>query len=179
MKTTKTIILLSVLIVGLPLALFARGTAEDGSTVAPPWGAAEGPGYDEENKVTLTGKIFFDNLMHPVLKSGGKDYELMIPRMYLYSIELEEGETVTVEGYEADEPAGFMRGWRFQDEEEDNELHILVTKAIVDDVEWDLESSRYGYADKRGSSFSGPRGMGRQNQPTQRGGGPRGGGPRW
>lgn len=174
MKTTKTIILLLVLIVGLPLALFARGTAEDGSTVTPPeapWVAAEGPSYDEENKVTLTGKIYFDNLMHPVLKSGGKEYELMIPRMYLYSIELEEGESVTVEGYEADEPTGFMRGWRFQDEGEDNELHILVTKATVDGVEWDLESSRYGYAGKRG--------MVRHSQPTKEGGGPRGGGPRW
>jgi len=95
-----------------------------------------------EEKVTLTGELYFQNRMHAELKAGGKDYELMVPRFYLYDLELKEGQKVSVEGFVA---AG----------EEEN--YLWVTKAVIDGKEFDLE--RRGMAMGRGRM--GPRGGGR------------------
>jgi len=94
-------------------------------------GASRGPWQDErfelkfgEDKVTVTGPVYFENRMHAELKAGGKDYELMVPRFYLYDAELKEGQQVTVEGYLA---------------QGDEENYLWVTKAVFDGKEFELE----------------------------------------
>jgi len=99
-------------------------------------GAEHGLKFSEE-KLTVSGPVYFQNRMHAELKSGGQDYELMVPRFYLYELELEEGQQVTVEGYVA-------KG--------DEESYMWVTKAVIDGQEYDLE--RRG----RGPGMMGPRG---------------------
>jgi len=93
-----------------------------------------------EDKLTVTGPVYFQNRMHAELKADGKDYELMVPRFYLYELELEEGQQVTVEGYMA---------------QGEDESYLWVTKAIIDGKEYDLERGR---GRGRGYGMMGPRG---------------------
>ena len=109
-------------------------------------GGAQGPWADEEyalkfseDKVTATGPVYFQNRMHAELKADGKDYELMVPRFYLYELELKEGQQVTVEGYVA---------------QGDEESYMWVTKAVIDGKEYDLQRRGRG----RGYGMMGPRG---------------------
>jgi hypothetical protein len=107
-----------------------------------PWGAGEDFGLKfSEDKVTVTGPVYFQNRMHAELKAGGKDYELMVPRFYLYDLELKEGQQVTVEGYVA---TG------------DEESYLWVTKAVIEGKEYDLE--RPGRGRGPGMMRGGPRG---------------------
>jgi hypothetical protein len=77
-----------------------------------------------EEKVTVTGPLYFERRMHAEVKADGKTYELMVPRFYLYDLDLKEGQNVTVEGYVA---AG------------EDENYLWVTKAVIDGKEYDLE----------------------------------------
>jgi hypothetical protein len=91
--------------------------------------APEGGLKFAEEKVTLTGPVNYQNRMHAELKADGKDYELMVPRFYLYDLELKEGQEVTVEGFVA---------------QGDDESYVWVTKAVVDGKEFNLEGPRRG-----------------------------------
>ena len=107
-----------------------------------PWAQDEEYGLKfSEDKLTVTGPVYFQNRMHAELKAGGKDYELMVPRFYLYELELKEGQEVTVEGYVA---------------QGDEESYLWVTKAVIDGKEYDLE--RGGRGRGRGPGMMGPRG---------------------
>jgi RNase P/RNase MRP subunit p29 len=91
-----------------------------------------------EETITVTGQLYFEDRMHPELKSGAEEYELLVPRFYAYELELEEGQTVTIEGYT-------LEGMPCCREEEEQEIHILVTKAIIDGQEYNLEDDpRWG-----------------------------------
>jgi hypothetical protein len=106
-----------------------------------PWAQDEEYGLKfSEDKLTVTGPVYFQNRMHAELKADGKDYELMVPRFYLYELELEEGQQVTVEGYVA---------------QGEDESYLWVTKAVIDGKEYDLEKGR---GRGRGYGMMGPRG---------------------
>lgn len=150
MNAKKIIILL--LIAGVAAAgVFASGNKEDKSDVArPDWRRmprGEAPDFSEET-VTVTGELYFENRMHPELKSGSKEYELLAPRFYAYDLDLKDGQTVTVEGYT-------VEGMPCCEEEEEGEVHIWVTKAIIDGKEYDLEADGF-----RGGHMGSRRGMG-------------------
>ncbi|MBA7472010.1 hypothetical protein ES707_07325 [subsurface metagenome] len=150
MNAKKVIILL--LIAGVATAgVFASGNKEDKSDVArPDWRRmprGETPDFSEET-VTVTGELYFENRMHPELKSGSKEYELLAPRFYAYDLDLKDGQTVTVEGYT-------VEGMPCCEEEEEGEVHIWVTKAIIDGKEYDLEADGF-----RGGHMGSRRGMG-------------------
>jgi hypothetical protein len=119
-------------------------------------------------KLTLTGPVSFQNLIHPTLKSGDKVYELMVPRYLVEQAGLKEGAKVTVEGYQV--------------AEDDATIDVFVTKATIDGKDYDISQFR-----GRGPMGDGPRG----NSPmgngrwgggmmgnSPRGNGPRGNGPR-
>lgn len=106
-----------------------------------PWAQDENGLKFSEEKLTVTGPVFFQNRMHAELKADGKDYELMVPRFYLYELELKEGQQVTVEGYVA---------------QGDEENYLWVTKAIIDGKEFDLERGG-GRGRGRGYGMMGPR----------------------
>jgi hypothetical protein len=136
MNAKRIIILL--LIAGVAAAgVFASGNKEDESDVTrPDWRRVprgEAPDFSEET-ITVTGELYFENRMHPELKSGGEEYELLVPRFYAYDLDLEDGQTVTVEGYT-------VEGMPYCEDEE--EVHIWVTKAIIDGEEFDLEADGF------------------------------------
>jgi hypothetical protein len=90
-----------------------------------------GRGWDQqdwlkfsEEKVTVTGQLYFQRRMHAEVKAEGKTYELMVPRFYLYELDLKEGQNVSVEGYMA---TG------------EDENYLWVTKAVIDGKEYNLE----------------------------------------
>jgi len=135
MSAKKIIILL--LIAGVAaVGVFASGNKEDeAEATRPDWRRIprwDAPELSEET-VTITGQLYFENRMHPELKSDGEEYELLVPRFYAYELDLEEGQTVTVEGYT-------VEGMPCCEDEEEEELHIWVTKAVIDGEEYDLEA---------------------------------------
>ena len=105
-----------------------------------PWAQDEYGLKFSEDKLTVTGPVYFQNRMHAELKADGKDYELMVPRFYLNELELKEGQQVTVEGYVA---------------QGDEESYLWVTKAIIDGKEYNLSEGR---GRGRGYGMMGPRG---------------------
>ena len=72
--------------------------------------------------------------MHPELISGADEYELLVPRFHARDLDLEDGQTVTVEGY-AVEGMPCCEG----EEGDHEEVHIWVTKAVIDGEEYDLD----------------------------------------
>jgi hypothetical protein len=140
MNAKKIIILL--LIAGVAATgAFASGNKEgEPETTRPEWRSAprgdapEAPELSEET-ITITGQLYFNNRIHPELKSDGEVYELLVPRFYVYDLDLEEGQTVTVEGYT-------VKGMPYGKAEEEGELHIWVTKAVIDGQEYELEQGR-------------------------------------
>jgi hypothetical protein len=150
MNAKRIIILL--LIAGVAAAgVFASGNREDESDAArPDWRRmprGEAPEFSEET-ITVTGELYFENRMHPELKSGGEEYELLVPRFYAYDMDLKEGQTVTVEGYT-------VEGMPCCEDEEEEEVHIMVTKAVIDGKEYDLEGRGFW-----GGHMGSRRGMG-------------------
>jgi hypothetical protein len=150
MNAKRIIILL--LIAGVAAAgVFASGNKEDESEAArPDWRRmprGEAPEFSEET-ITVTGELYFENRMHPELKSGGEEYELLVPRFYAYDLDLKEGQTVTVEGYT-------VEGMPCCEDEEEEEVHIMVTKAVIDGKEYDLEGRGFW-----GGHMGSRRGMG-------------------
>jgi hypothetical protein len=148
MNAKRIIILL--LIAGVAAAgVFASGNKEDESDVTRPgWRRmprGEAPDFSEET-ITVTGELYFENRMHPELKSGSEEYELLVPRFYAYDLDLEDGQTVTVEGYTVEGMPCF---------EDEEEVHIWVTKAIIDGKEYDMEAGGF-----RGGHMGSRRGMG-------------------
>jgi hypothetical protein len=135
MNTKKIIVLLLISCVAA-VGAFASGNREDrAETTRPDWRRTprwEGPELSEQT-ITVTGELYFENRMHPELESGGKEYELLVPRFYAYKLDLVEGQTVTVEGYT-------VKDMPCCEGEEGEELHIWVTKAVIDGVEYDLEN---------------------------------------
>jgi hypothetical protein len=159
----KTLLVSSVILLVSLGSVFASGSQEEG-----PYGGFTGPGVSE--KIELTGRVQFPGYGHPELVAGGETYEIMVPFFLLDEVDLEEGETVTVEGF-------LVPGPRWG--EDGDEKHLAVTEAVVDGETYELGFGR-GYmrgrtADNRfGGCGYGPRGP--------RGGwgrmGPGGGGPR-
>jgi hypothetical protein len=117
------------------------------------WGAEEG------EKITVSGPVTFEDKRHPEIKSGGKEYELMVPRFALWNLDIEEGQLVSVEGYTID--------GMYCEEEDEDEVHLMVTKAKIGDKEYDLERDMQGAWGGCQGTWGGP-GSGRRG-PGRRG----------
>jgi hypothetical protein len=152
---------------------FAEGQIEDPSTEYGRGWRDERPALEE---VTLTGKVYFQGLDFPVLKTAEGEYDLMVPRYYTYDVEIEEGQTITVEGFLGPDEAPMGRFSR----SEDGEPHVMVTKAIIGGEEFEIDT-RYGSmmsgdfeprGGGRGDSRGNMRGgrMGHMSRPAPKGG---------
>jgi hypothetical protein len=109
-----------------------------------PWALGDESGLKfQEEKVTVTGPVYFQNRLHAELKADGQDYELMVPRFYLYDAELKEGQKITVEGFVA-------KG--------EEESYLWVTKAVIDGKEYDLQRRGRGRGRGWGPGMMGRRG---------------------
>ena len=141
-------ILVGALVLGLAFAAaaFASGQKEPAAggsaNTAPgqpvPAGAVE--------KLVVTGSVFYQNAMHPILKSGNKVYELMVPRFLIYQASVKEGAQVTVEGYQVQ---GTPWGWQ----DKNDNVDLFVTKATIDGKDYDLTQFRGPVAGGRGFGY--------------------------
>ncbi len=121
----RRVIVLS-LIAGLVVAAAAFASGQKDAATQTPY-AATG------QKVTVTGPVTFENLIHPTLKSGDKVYALLVPRRLIYWAGLKEGATVSVEGYQA---TG-LPPWA---DIPNGAIAVYVTKATVDGKDYDLSN---------------------------------------
>jgi len=144
--TKKTILIVLVLGLALTGVAFANGQKEGAATgqgttdQQAPVGPGFGPGYGHMivtngPKLTLSGTVSVHNLIHPVLKSGDKTYELLVPRVLVYEAGVKEGAKVSIEGYQVVSPTpGFDDGV--------TATYVYVTKATVDGKDYDLTQLR-------------------------------------
>jgi hypothetical protein len=119
----KIFIVSTVLILAIAGLAFASGQKEPAATA----GAATA------EKLTLTGNVYVQDKIHPVLKSGGKEYELMVPPYLVAQIDLKEGSQITIEGYTVQ-----GMGWHQQVEGTDDDIDVRVTKATINGKDYDL-----------------------------------------
>ena len=118
-------------------------------------GAQEAPGRDfPEETTTLTGTIDISDFP-PVLTADGKEYLVMVPRFLADDIEIEDGSTVTLEGYVHEAYGRFAS--------DDTEV-ISVTKATIDGTEYEVDRRGTGGRFARGAApygegCCGPRGQ--------------------
>lgn len=151
----KSLLIFSLLFLSASAFLFAMAEQE---YPGPSYGWA----YPNE-EVTVTGKVYFFNRLYPEIESGGKKYELLVPRHVYYGINIEEGKEITVKGYVVPPP-------RFEPIEE-NEIYLAVTEAEIDGRRYNLERYGYGIPWRSGPGY-GPRWRGPGYWPN--GYGPRG-----
>ncbi len=149
MKSRIIAVSIVLMLMGL-VAAFATGQKEEAERPFGPRGNWAGPRAMEEatkgEKISVSGPVAFENKWHPELKSGGKEYELIVPRFALWNLDIEEGQSITVEGYT-------VEGMCCDDDNE-NEVHLLVTKATIGDQEYDLDTP--GAWGPQGPGWRGP-----------------------
>ena len=155
MKHKIVLVLLVLLTAGL-ISVSAVGQSEtEGVPYGPMW---QSQGSELGEKLEITGELYFENKMHPELKSGDQEYELMVPRFYTFGVDLKEGQTITVEGYKVDTPYCAM-------EEEEDEVHLWVSKAVIDGKEYDLSKMSFGKMGRPGTFMRGAHPMSRGRIP--------------
>ncbi len=91
------------------------------------------PSVFQGDKVSLKGAVSFQAYPHPVLKSGDKQYLLMVPRFLVAQSGVKEGDQVTVQGYQMTSLPG--PGWAGNDK---NLVGFYVTQATVGGKDYDL-----------------------------------------
>ena len=168
MKTKSIFVFVFLVLLGVSAA-FGSGQREPLERRYGPMGHHH-EDFEDQETISVTGPIYFKDRMHPEIESGGKEYELLLPRFYYRDVELEEGQSISVEGYEAE-------GMWCEDEHDEDEVHLWVTKATIGDEEFDL--SRGGYGPMGGPMHGHMRGgrgrsRGRGGMMHNRGRGPRG-----
>ncbi len=146
----KIIILTLMLGVLFSAAAFAEGVREKDDRPGPGSEWNEGPGYGrgphrgrgyapgyndrrddyDGELVTVTGTVEYGRERHPELETAEGTYELMYPRYLDYSIDVESGDTVTVEGF-------LVPGPRW--EEDGDAQFLMVTKAVIDGEEYEVD----------------------------------------
>lgn len=143
----------------------STGTAGAPST-APSGSAQQATPSTGSERLVLTGSISLKDFPHPTLKSGDKEYELMVPWYVVDQSGLKEGDQVTVEGYTV---PGMPR-WSAQDA---GDADLFVTKATIAGKDYDLSQFRApmmggGY----GQGYGPGHGFGPGSGPDSRGFGP-------
>ena len=145
MKQKIILVLFMLLTVGV-ISVSAVGQSETESGPCGPGWQSQGSGLGK--KLEITGELYFENKIHPELKSGDQEYELMVPRFYTFGVDLKEGQTITVEGYRVEGPCCTM-------EEEEDEIHLWVSKAVIDGKEYDLSKMSFGKMGRPGPFMRG------------------------
>ncbi len=136
-KTLLIALLLSLL---MSVSVFAKGESETRSM------------NDVWETVTVTGTVSFEDYPHPELTSGRTVYELLVPPYSLHTIEVESGDTITIEGV------------RTENHFESDETYLQVVKATIDGEEYEVSGPE---------DFGAHRGMRPGGMPMQGWEGPR------
>jgi hypothetical protein len=128
MKSRIIAVSIVLMLTGLA-AVFATGQKEEAKR---PFGPRALQEAAKGEKISVSGPVAFEDKRHPEITSGGREYELIVPRFALRNLDIEEGQSISVEGYA-------LEGTCCEDDSE-NEVHLLVTKATIGDQEYDLET---------------------------------------
>jgi len=136
----KIIMVLAAL--SLATAAFANGQNE------------QAPGFGfQGDKLTLKGIVSLQSFPHPILKSGDKQYVLMVPPYLVDRAGVKDGTQVTVQGYQlSDLP---RCGWAENDK---SYVGFFVTQATVGGKDYDL-ARYYGPWMMRGRGYGPGYGM--------------------
>jgi hypothetical protein len=143
----KKIILLTIMLTVIAgTAVFANGEQEGGfdNAVRP-----RGSYGEEPELLSLTGTLKLAYGQRPELVTGDEEYELLYPYYLAEGLDIEDGETVAVEGF-------IVPGHKWKWEE--NEKHLRVTKAVIDGEEYDLEAYGPGFGPMMGGRYGSRRG---------------------
>ncbi len=139
-----------VLIILVSAAVFSEGSQEQPEQT---WGPGQGMFQSFEDYtgeiITVTGRIKLEENGFPELISGGETYELMYHFMDTSGLNINEGDEITVKGYEVPGPR-----W----DNDADETHLMLTGAIINGKEYIL--SDYDYC--RPPGFNGSFGRGRR-----------------
>jgi hypothetical protein len=144
-KLTISIILITL----ASMAVFAAGSAEDNTM---PWSGVRGQYQSEavisEESSTLTGIINLVEDGHMELVVGDETYELVYPYRLSYAADLQDGQEITVEGFEAE-------NLRLDNSAETKNL--VLTSATIDGETYDLAdvSDTPGAYGQRGNQVAG------------------------
>ena len=135
-------------------AVMAEGAQERADETVQP----RQPYYNGE-EVSVTGTVELTAAGVELAAEDGQTYELMYPRFLAEGVEIESGDTVSVEGY-------LVPGPRWTWNEEFDENHLRVEKAVIDGKEYELAANfGPGYGPSAGPGYGpgymhghGPRG---------------------
>ena len=128
-------ILMTLIVLSLATAAFAAGQKEDSQQYGPYQG----------DKLVLKGTVSLQ-YFPPVLKSGDKQYVLMVPPYLVNRSGVKDGAQVTVQGYQ-------MRNSPFAATGADKTfIGLVVTQATIDGKDYDLSR----YSDGRMMGDGGP-----------------------
>jgi hypothetical protein len=152
MKGNRVIVVAfaAALLIGFGAQAFASGQQDRGTNPATGQKAAE---------MSVTGSVSFQNLIHPVLKSGSTSYELLVPRFAVYDSGIKEGQTVTVSGYKVTDDQ--LGPWHRYTDSSSNAQYLAVTSATIDGKSYDVRTARPGFGYGQGygpRGAAGPRG---------------------
>ena len=128
----KKILISALVMLALAGAAFASGQKEP---VRPPAQAAPLRAAVTGEKLSLTGTLSLEGGMHPILKAGGKEYELLVPRFLTWNLDVKDGEQVSVEGY-------VVQGMPWHAQGDEGDIDLAVTRATIKGKDYDL--SQYG-----------------------------------
>jgi len=133
----KKLIIVSVMVVSLGLlsitAVTAGGVQEGRNGIGQAPGTAtvpgaQGPLYSSE-KLSLEGRDDFTASGVELTATDGKEYDLMYPRFLAEGIDIENGQTIAVEGY-------LVPGPRWESAEEEN--YLRLTRVTINGEDYDL-----------------------------------------
>jgi hypothetical protein len=113
---------LALIALSLATAAFASGQNEKAQ-----------PGVFQGDKLVLKGTVSFQSFPHPILKSGDKQYLLMVPPYLVRNSGVKDGDQVTVQGYQLRDFPG--NGWGGAGK---NLIGLFVTQANVGGKDYDL-----------------------------------------
>jgi hypothetical protein len=124
MKRTLITAIIFIAAAGLVLA---NGRPESGIRT-PPWVESH-PGFaEEQEEITVTGKLILNENEWSRLLADGKEYLLMYPYGIELDIDVVSGEEITVKGFSRD----------FETENGIVYAHLMVNRAIIQDKEYIL-----------------------------------------
>ena len=136
---------------------FANGNKEDGSQGT--WGQGYGRNsningtsverpFEQGDLITLNGTLKITGSKRPEIVTEKGTYELMYPYMNGDNLELKDGQTATVKGY--DTPA-----YRWSND--GDEKHLMVTEATINGKAYKLDTENFGPMNGRGNGMHGSR----------------------
>jgi hypothetical protein len=129
----KKFLIITLLLTAGAVLVFSAGTNE-----------LPGPWTRMNEEITVTGKIQLTDGEFPRINSGGKTYELHYPYYEGVEFTIEDGDRITVKGFETMGPP-----WR----EDEDIIPLRVTSAAIDGKEYVLPDRERGMMGGRQDNF--------------------------